>query len=222
MQQEIAEEHIAFYKELYLSTKDFLLTALNTKERRFKFLNSISTYDSVELNRTLYLEDKEIEIKYFLEHKVKIELFIWRAWKFMFNLECSDFRKYIKEYSDSFMFNFENEKIYPSLLPSSVDNTKREAAHLLRRTLEMKDKPRKWYLKGRNVRGKYKYSFDVNKIDDVKLDREFNVSILDDESFYIKCMNCLSYDEGEMDKKDGDLSKSIFHFNCIEEDEHGY
>lgn len=221
MQQEIAEDYIAFYEKLYLSTKDFLLTVLNTKERRFKFLNSISTQDFVKLNRNLYMEDKENEIKYFLEHKESIDNFIWRSWKFMFNLECSDFQKYIKEYSDCFMFNFEGEKISPALLPSSAGNTKREASHLLRRTLEMKEKPKKWYLKGSNVRGRYKYSFDVNKIDDAKLERGFNISNLEDEIFLIKCVKCLEHDQDQMDKKDRDLNKSIFHFNCIEEDIHG-
>lgn len=201
------------YREIYFSTKQFFMDNLNTPSQRFKFLNSISTNKYSKLNSDDYSKDIENEIRLIYEHKDKIIGFLKITWKLLFNIDCNDFKEFFKEFSDCYMFQFEGEKMKPAILLYPGDDTEYEASMLFERVLYMRKKPKKWYFCG-NYKGKYKYSFNVNKIDEARSE-EFDINNTENDSFYIECMDCVKYNFSQMEKKDEDLNQSVFNYHCI-------
>jgi hypothetical protein len=209
------DEIVDIYKEIYFSTKDFFMEKLETKKQRFKFLNSISTDKYDELNWDKYKENLKPETDRFLEHKMNINQFIATVWKILFDIDCTDFSEHIKENKDCFFFEFPKEKANPVIVLSSGNgDSSREASKALPRISRMGLKPRKWYLQGK-LKGVYPYSFNVNKISDIKINGDFSVLYKEQDCFKIECMDCIACGQGEMDKKDVNMGGCIFNFNCI-------
>ena len=214
---EIEDNKIAgTYKEIYLSTKAFFIEKLQTQEQRFKFLNTISTDAYENLNRKRYIENK-CEIEMFLEHKEKIWHFIKTIWKMMYNIDCKDIGEYLVEQKDCFFFEYPKENVEPVIiLAPGNGNQKREAAKTLPRIAKMSIKPRKWYFKS-ELRGTFEYSFHVNKINDAKINGEYSVTHKNCDCFIIECMDCIKYDEGDMEIKDIGLEECFFDSKCKKE-----
>ncbi len=201
------------YKEIYLSTKDYLNSILKCKRRRFKFLNSLSINGDNELIWGRYKENYFNERDKIIEHEERIESIIIMAWKILFDIDCNEYGKYIKESDDCFFFDFADieEAKHVIMISSSSNNQERVLRKIVPRLAKMEERPDKWYMCGK-LRSNYKYSLDVNKIRDLGMDPR----VLYEESnfFKIECMDCVNSDFGKMEIKDPDLENCLFKLNC--------
>lgn len=208
-------EILEIYRKLYFSTKRFFEDALKEKEQRFKFLNTISTQNYEELNKKIYMGDTKTEVEWFREYSHNIREFIRRIWKILFNIDTIYFDQFIKEGKDCFLFEFPNEKIKPVLILSPHEGSIREATKTFTRVRKMSFRPKKWYFK-EGYSGLHRYSQDISKIREAKVDQGFNILLKDSktEYFRIECMQCIKIDEEEMGIKDKRLDSCLFDINC--------
>lgn len=211
-------EVLDIYFKIYISTKEYIYNSFTEKKNRFRFLNTISTDEYKVLNWNLYNklsfeEEKDI----ILEHKESIKLFFMYIWKILFDIECTQFNKYIIEAEEALFFKFPQEKVDFVIVVTQMGRKTKCASNILSRVLKMSPRPKKWYLSG--VKGTYEYPYNVNRISENKLGSKFSVAYTDEKTFSIECMNCVKIDEDDMNKKELELSCSLFEFDCIEEKE---
>ncbi len=203
------------YKKIYLSTKGYLKSILLEKRKRFKFLNSLSTYEDKELNWNSYQEIDFNERDKFIEHKGVIKSVIKSSWKIMYDIDGSEYGLYIKESEESFFFDFVNYEeskrvvIFSSLAGEQNGDIKK----IVPRLAKMEERPDKWYMRG-ELRSYYKYSLDVNKIRDIDLGMGHSVLYEQSNFFKIECMDCLACDSEKMETKDPDLKDCLFKSGC--------
>lgn len=202
------------YKNIYLSTKDYLKRILAEKRKRFKFLNSLSTDGDKELNWESYQENEFDERDKFVEHKIIIESVIVMAWKILYDIDCEEYGRYIKESDNCLFFDFDEieEAKYVIMLPT-LHNQERVLKKIVPRLAMMEERPDKWYMCGK-FRSYYKYSLDVNKIRDIDLGMEHSILYEDSNFFKIECMACVDSDSGKMEIKDPDLKNCLFKRDC--------
>lgn len=203
------------YHELYLSTKEYLGRILGDMKTRFKFLNSISTEEHKVLNWEKYQANDFEEKNKYREHKNSIKLTIRMAWKVLYDIDCTDYGRYIKESDDCFFFDIENEEARRVvILSSTAGQSTNDMKKILPRVAKMKIRPDKWYMLGK-LRKFYKYSYYVNKVDDVELSEESSVFYKEENKFKIECMGCVDYDGEKMEEKDPDLKECLFKMKCV-------
>ena len=200
------------YKKIYLSTKDYLKSILVEKRKRFKFLNSLSTDGDKELNWEIYQENEFGERDKFIEHRIIIESVIVMAWKILFDINCEEYGKYIRESKDCLFFDFDEiEEAKHVIMLSTSHAQDRALKKIVPRLAKMEERPDKWYMPGKSKR-QYKYSYSVNKIHDIEL--EPRVLYEENSSFRIECMDCVDFDSERMEFKDPDLNKCLFKKDC--------
>ncbi|MBX4266782.1 hypothetical protein [Clostridium estertheticum] len=209
-----------FYRNMANQTKNYFHEKLKNKDNRFKFINTVCNKENIKkMNRSYYLTllVKEEYLK-FIEYKSRIEYYIKKIWKLIYNDRTSDEKikidDYIKLNQDCFFFKGVNDPCKFIFL-SGVENTEaiREAKSIFSRVIEMEEKPRKWYLSGGKIRGKYDYTYSVNEIKFSKENFNYDLDDFSSSEFFIKCMDCLNVDCEAFDKKD-DLNNTVFVLNC--------
>ena len=211
-------EILKIYKEIYFTTKIFFQSNLETKEQRFKFLNTINMNNYNDFNKDIYMKDETPEIYKFLEHKDKIIEFIRIKWKILFDVDCEDFSTFIMESDECYFFEFPDDKAKPILISSFASRPRRDASNILDKVLKMKIKPEKWYFSNNTVKGIYEYPYSVTKISNVKIEGDFNILLKDHGKYFrIECMKCIKIDEGDMEIKDNQLENCLFSLECREE-----
>ncbi len=209
-------EDVEKYRKIYFSTKNFLCNNLNDVEKRFKFLNSISTNRYENLNLENYKKNIRNESTIYFEHREKITAFLLIVWKLMFNTNIEKFSDIIKENDDCYVLEFPKEVARPAMIFTDAGPTDRAACKCIGRISRMKTKPKKWYFRG-NLRGVYEYSIDVNKIRDVKINGSFSIKHVEAGKYFnIECLECLDCGQGCMVIKDNNLDK-LFGFGCVRE-----
>lgn len=210
------EEKLLTYREIYFSTKEFFKINLDTKEKRFKFLNSISTDKHDNLNWTNYKDCKSEEKKY-LEHKRIIKKVIKMIWKILYDIDCFDFSQYIKESDDCFFFDFPKEDAKYVIMLPPIYTANEDLKNILPRVARMNTRPKKWYMPGK-IKDVCEYKYDVHRVSEVKLNGSFSSYYKEEHIFKIECMQCVGFDGEEMETKDPDLKECLFKLDCTRGD----
>ena len=211
------QETLNEYEKISSSTKNFFRKFLETRENRYKLINTISmeSYDVLNFQKYNDLTYHD-EYLLFIENKLKINSFIKTLWKIVFSLNSKpEIKEVLRANSDYIEFCHESESGKLVLLSSefSSDAT-REYKKFLKRVQKYKTRPQKWYM--RNCKkGNHDYEFYQRDID---IDRDqFDISkIENDNSFRVECMKCIKCDYKQMDIKDN-LDGSIFNDRCVED-----
>lgn len=203
------------YERLSTSTKKFFKTFFNTRENRYKFVNTISmeSYEVLNLERYNGLTFNE-EYLLFVENKLKISSYIRTLWKIIFSLESKlEIGDVLRVNDDYVGFVHDNESANSVLLSSELSSdATREYKKLLKRTKKYTIRPPKWYLRN-CLKGLHNYEYDISDIDRDQLD----ISKIDNENrFLVECMKCIKCDYKKMETKD-DLQDSIFSNKCVED-----
>lgn len=210
------KQNIEKYYELYLSTKQFIASIFSEKRKRFMFINSISTDGIKCLNWESYSKINYPERDKIIENKNNIKSVIRMTWKILYDIDCTNYSQFIVENEDCFFFDIDDERAKHILIISSnPGQSVRDVKNILPRIASMKVRPDKWYLCC-GLNDYYEYSFKVNKISDIKVNRADSVYYKENNLFKIECMNCVKYDSEAMEDKDyPELSKCLFLPDCI-------
>lgn len=211
---------ISFYNEIAVETREYFHGRLREKENRFKFINTICNKENIKkMNKARYneLSIKEEYLK-FVKYKIRIEYYIKKVWKLIYNDSANYEEVKIDDYlninEDCFFFKGSNDPCKFIFL-SGVERSEaeREAKIIFSRVLEMVERPSKWYLDSGKIRGVYDYSYNVNEVKFNEDPFSYDLDDFSSSQFFIKCMDCLKVDCKSFDKKD-DLSNTVFNLSC--------
>lgn len=210
-----SQDVLTEYERLSTSTKEFFKSFFNTRENRYKFINTISmeSYDVLNFEKYNDLTFNE-EYLLFVENKLKINSYIKTLWKIIFSLESKlEIDDVLRANYDYVEFVHENESANLVLLSSELSSDAiREYKKILKRAKKYKTRPHKWYLRN-CLNGIHNYEYDISDIDRDQLD----ISKIENENrFRVECMKCIKCDYKKMEKKDN-LHESIFSNKCVED-----
>lgn len=204
-----------FYSRLRNSTKQFLSELLKTRNGRFAFLNTVSRDNYKLLNFAQYpviLKDEQTK---FYEHCQLIREYIAYCWKFLLNLDCSDFSQCFKMKDDLIFFEHSADNAKQSIILSGEGGrsiSKYSIKNICTRIYRSSTKPKKWFCDGER-RGIYTYDNDISQIVNNQNNPEsnFNVAYMEPSNFFIECLDCMDFENTA--EKDPNF-KYILSLNC--------
>lgn len=204
---------IKFYENLAASTKIFFNEFLITIEAEYSLLNTISNRKKSRLNKDMYNTEcylKRCEV--FMEHRQAFESFCMYTWKILYDLDCSEFGKYIKkDFKEYLRFDFPNNKKVVILSQSNYPN--REGRYIYERFKEVKERPQKWLWRNNKIRGFRNYELDVKNISE---ELENSTAYISEEMFEVECLECIKTEEDFANKEN--CYNCIFSDECIRKD----
>lgn len=211
------------YRKIYIETKKYFDNALNSKELRYKLLNTVSSESQIKLNFDLYRNyTNENEKDAYLLNSERVIEYIRYLWKIIFNIEGNFNNLHMEDYllvnDDCFLFTCSLEQCRPVLLSSYVSPSSklRHSENILSRVKKMSFKPRKWYLGGFKGICYYSYNIDSIPVSENSKDMLYQIDNFEEQTFQVECLKCLKCDIKDMGKKDEDLVNGLFSMNCVD------
>lgn len=216
-----SEEIIRRFDELLYILLDYFKEVLKDKSNRYSFFNTISNskFKTKEEYNELKPIEEYIEISQARESFIE---FCYRLLKIMYwdkyiNNNKIDLNQWFKFDDELFIFkrgNLESKSILLSRAePSRAKTTYKNVKARINRAPKNYIKPKLWYFnkqgKKRGYNNKKSYYINICNIDDN--DKNCEIDKLNEDYFYIECMECLNINEINNHKE----TKHIFNERCV-------
>ena len=203
------------------------------KERQFRLLNTLSQ-DAASKFANYENTTVDDRLSLMKECRGPFISFLSYFWKIMFNIaqerveKREDIQKHLvlfdpRCYIDSSVedyvcLHFPKDHVKHSVILPSVNGRSRIVAKkIVSRVVNMREdvpKPEKWFFSNYSnreiLRGKHDYNLNMAAIKE-----DLTVTNLEDEGFYIECMNCIDINAGGWNMRDS-CGDCIFSEECIE------
>lgn len=212
--------------QIYHNTIRWIKDNTGTVEGQYRLLNTLSIEDESKVSKYLDLQIEERRI-IIAECKSSFMIFLQYMWKIMLNL-CQDNNNPIDEemlkpehYIDITIkeyvcFNFPQDKYTNRcvILPNPGGNFSRITRKIAGRMIKQALKPQKWfYENNKKLNGKNYYNYSTADVAELP-----TVADLGEDSFYIKCMECIGIDAKEWCNHEK-CRDCIFAVKCVKGDE---
>lgn len=226
---DLSSLQIHILNSIYQNTVTWLEAIASTVKGQYKLLNTFSIDDAKEISKyeELALEDRLLKI---CESKAPYIKFLCYMWKIILNIAQKKIEdeEHIKSNMDLFKpdkymnnsveeyvcFDFPDDKYIKRsiILPGAYGTFRKVKRKIVDRMIKTTNKPEKWFFENSvSNNGKNYYNYSTA---DVK--ENTTVVDLEDDVFFIECMECIGIDEQEWNIKE-ECSNCIFSDKCIKE-----
>ena len=214
--EEIFTKSLNWIKEFTKEEKGQIKLLYTLSKEEIDTVNEFSGLD--EFNRLLAIAEIKDSFKSFLRYFWKIIMDIVLE-KGITDETFDDYkslldpRYYIDDNVDDYLcLKFSDYKVNNCVfLPPEIIDAPDLKRIIVERMLGLKNKPKKWFFRNLDVKGKENYHYSVSNIEPKN-----SVIDFEEDIFYIDCMDCIKIRNGEWTKEEK-CSKCIFIDQCIKE-----
>lgn len=229
-QNKLSDLQLDMLNRIYKKTIRWIGEIGATPGGQYQLLNTFSTEEVSEI-AAYPKKDIDGKLRCMAECKGDYHVFLDYLWKIMLNL-CQDQIKTEKEMelhpelfdpkhyivssvTDYVCLNFPEDKhvSHSVILPRAGRKFKGVKRKLVERMVKMSTLPRKWFFENDSLApGKNYFYFSTADVNENP-----TVADLENDCFYIECMNCIRIDEGDWSEQDP-CGNCIFSEKCAEEE----